>query len=127
MSVGVVATAKMPQPRPQVKKISWNTPAVWSSDPPAVGIPHQSIGWTDLSVTNLVTQIERRSAGWSSNSLRDTFAFRAPWRSFKKSTDLNADVIDVNVHDPVSRRVPQRSTFSKSIRLEALVLHRQRE
>ena len=88
------------------RKISWSVPAVWSCDPPGFRgararadlpeveqerevIPYQSIGWTDLSVTNLVTSSSKKECWLTSNSLRDTFAFTSPMAfPFKKSTDL---------------------------------------
>lgn len=103
------------------RKISWSVPAVWSYDPPGFRgararadlpeieqerevIPllkppdgekrrfaYQSIGWTDLSVTNLVTSSSKKECWLTSNSLRDTFAFTSPMAfPFKKSTDLMA-------------------------------------
>jgi len=52
LSVGVSATGENAATRARAsRKISWSVPAVWSYDPPG----YQSIGWTDLSVTNLVT------------------------------------------------------------------------
>ena len=50
---------------------------------------YQSIGWTDLSVTNFVTSSSKKECWLTSNSLRDTFAFTSPMAfPFKKSTDL---------------------------------------
>jgi len=52
LSVGVSATGENAATRARAsRKISWSVPAVWSYDPPG----YQSIGWKDLSVTNLVT------------------------------------------------------------------------
>ncbi len=50
---------------------------------------HQSIGWTDLSVTNLVISSSKKECWLASNSLRDTFALTRPMvEPFKNSTDL---------------------------------------
>ncbi len=50
---------------------------------------HQSIGWTDLSVTNLVISSSKKECWLASNSLRETFAFTRPMvLPVKNSTDL---------------------------------------
>ena len=86
LSVGVSATVENAAIRARAsRKISMSVPAVWSCDPPG----YQSIGWTDLSVTNLVTSSSKKECWLTSNSLRDTFALTSPMAlPFKKSTDL---------------------------------------
>ena len=50
---------------------------------------HQSIGWTDLSVTNFAISSSKKECWLASNSLRDTFALTRPMvLPFKNSTDL---------------------------------------
>ena len=81
---------RMPQPAPAGQGKS---PGVFRQSGPTIHqvevIPYQSIGWTDLSVTNLVTRSSKKECWLTSNSLRDTFAFTSPMAlPFKKSTDL---------------------------------------